>query len=124
MKLSEMQRRNDFQLFDAAYRFHLALLGNQGLTEKSFESNQQSAQERYWDMAGAKRPWEGVDYTERKQKEFTSYRQDYIDAFGVDPADPGFKQWEEARIRELRDTEEEYQETAEEAVIRKLREKA
>lgn len=80
---------------------HLALVSNSGLNENSFEKMQRQSHELYFDILGNVRPWEGADYTARKGNEFKRGRQAYIDAFGVDPLDPGFRAWEAQRITDI-----------------------
>lgn len=96
-----LDRRSRAKGLDAALQFHLALVANSGLTEKSFDAAQEAAKEGYYDLVGAFRPWEGRSYLHRRQSEFKDSRQAYIDAFGVDPLDPAFKAWEAEQIRKL-----------------------
>ena len=55
----------------------------------------------FWDIVGLLEPWHGRSYEERKGNEFRTYRQAYIDGFGVDPMDPRFKAWETEQIQKL-----------------------
>ena len=94
-------RRKQYLIADATYRYQLAQISHGNLTPDSFAKVQDSARECYYDVIGALQPWEGQSYKARMKHEFRDYRQQYIDAFGVDPADPAFKAWEAAHIAAL-----------------------
>lgn len=96
-----LERRTRAKAVKAGLDYHLALVANGSLTEESFEKVQGTAQERYFDLLGALRPWEGKGYLDRKQAEFRDWRQAYIDEFGVDPLDPAFKAWEAEQLAKL-----------------------
>jgi hypothetical protein len=89
-----LARKKNAQALDAGYRFYLAQVANGSLTEESFKKAQQSAQDAFHDYVGRLKPWQGKDFKDRKNREVTNYRQAYVDAFGFDPADPAFKEWE------------------------------
>lgn len=99
--LGSLERQLRARSLDAAFRYQLALVANGSLSEESFSKSQESARERFFDLVGCWRPWEGKSYLHRKQAEFKDYRQQYIDAFGCDPHSPEFKAWEAGQIRQL-----------------------
>lgn len=99
--LGTLERRGKERSVRAAFDFHLALVANGSLTEKSFEGCQDAAKERYFDLLGTIRPWEGKTYAERKASEFRDARQQYIDQTGFDPLDPAFKAYEAQQIERL-----------------------
>lgn len=99
--IGAMERRNTKEIEKLAFDLHRSLLGNSQLTAESFDENQNSAQEGYWNIVGYYRPWEGRDYRDRKNKEFTEYRQAYKEMTGYDPRSPEFKAWEDQQIRKL-----------------------
>lgn len=101
VKLEALERRGKERAVQAAFDYHLALVANGSLTEKSFEGCQQAAKERYFDLLGTIRPWEGKSFAERKAAEFRDARQQYIDATGFDPLDPEFKKYEAQQIERL-----------------------
>jgi hypothetical protein len=102
-----LSRRTRAKVADASLRYHLALVANSGLKPGSFEKAQDTAKERFYDLLGCWRPWEGASYAERQAKEFADYRQAYVDAFGCDPYDPAFKTWEAEQIRKLQEEQKE-----------------
>jgi hypothetical protein len=120
--LKGLERRNRFLSYDAMFRMHLALVANSGLTEESFDKEKQIVQELYYDVIGQLRPWEGVSWKERKKAEVKSLRQQYIDNFGVDPADPAFKEWEAKQIAAMLAGDDD-EETDEQRVTRLLHER-
>jgi len=101
VKLETLERRGKEKAVNAAFAYHLALVANSGLTEESFEKCQAAAKERYFDLLGTIRPWEGKSFVERKAAEFKDARQMYIDATGFDPLDPAFKAYEAQQIERL-----------------------
>jgi hypothetical protein len=120
--IKELARRNELIVYDARYRFNLALLSNPRLTDESFDKKQEAAVEIYHDIVGSVRPWEG-GYVKQKQAEIKTARQDYIEAFGVDPSSPEFLAWEAERIAAIRAENEQTVETAEQQVMRRMRER-
>lgn len=101
IKLDGLASEGRRRTAEAGYSYYLALVANSGLTEKSFDSVQESARERYYQILGLVRPWEGKDQQERRADEFRDARQSYIDAFGVDPLSPGYQEWEAQRIADV-----------------------
>lgn len=88
------------ELLDARYRFQLALMSNGSLSAETFSKSQDEAIDLYYQMVAVRQPWDGRSLRERKAREFKDYRQRYIDAFGVDPLDPKFKDWERRKVEE------------------------
>jgi hypothetical protein len=121
--LAAVNRGRNKEALTALYRFQCALVANSGLTTESFEKVQERALDLRDDIISVLEPWTGQDKEERKTKEFKNHRQRYIDAFGVDPADPEFRQWEAETIAKLQQ-EQQYVESDEERVSRLLRERA
>ncbi len=119
--LGALERRTKRRTLEAAFQFNLALVANSGLTEESFKEQQENGKERYFDLLGTYRPWEGRSYVDRKSTEFKDARQAYIDNFGVDPLDPRFKEWEAQTIAGF--GSEVMTESADELVTRRLRER-
>lgn len=119
-----MAREKDREIFKAVYDLQLALVANGSLTEESFDASQERANELKTDLISTHRPWEGKSYQERQKKQFKDWRQRYIDAFGVDPTDEKFKEWEASQIAKI-ESGELFQETEsdEERVTRLLRER-
>jgi hypothetical protein len=120
--ISTMERDRTREAIRTTYDFRLALVANSGLTEDSWNKLQDLAEESRVDIISTLRPWEGKSYQDRKQKEFKSWRQRYIDSFGVDPADPKFKEWEANAISELQETID-TEETDDQRVVRLLHER-
>ena len=86
-----MERDDNATTLGKIYQFHLALAGNSGLTEESFEKAQKNAKDTFNDLLAVYRPWEGLSDGDRKKKEAVGWRQAYIDSFGADPSDPEFQ---------------------------------
>ena len=121
--IDALARKQNATVHDATYRFYLAQVAHGSLEAKSFAKAQDSAQESYYDLIGALRPWEGSSYLHRKKKEFGGYRQAFIDAFGVDPLDPAFKKWEAEAIAKANLVDgQPLPETPEETIQRRKRE--
>jgi hypothetical protein len=120
-----MRRKARLTDIKAAFDFQLALLSAPNLTNDSFQRAQETARELYYDIVGTLRPWEGVTYADRKKKEFAHHRQAYIDAFGVDPMDEKFKEWESQQIDKIHagEFDEGGGESDEERVTRLLQER-
>ena len=121
--LAGMKRRRKASVIDARYRYYLAQLAIRGVSDESLEKIQQQAQIAYHDLLGSYEPWQGKTFVDVKQKEFRSARQEYIDAFGVDPADPKFKAWEADTIaRAVRGEFSRKLESADSIAIQRMRE--
>lgn len=118
--LKGVQRKNHLVDLTAAYNYELALLSNSRLTDESFQSGQERAKELYYDIVSILRPWEGANYAERKKQEFDDHRQSYIDAFGVDPLDPEFQEWEAQQIDKINAGEFDTDEESDEARVTRL----
>jgi hypothetical protein len=95
-----LARQKEAKSIDAAFRYHLSQVANGSLTEDSFKKSQEQAQDSYHDLIGRIKPWQGKDFISRKKREMTDYRQQYIDAWGVDPTDPAFKTYEVEAIKQ------------------------
>lgn len=124
--VTALGRKKDEKVYDATFRFGLALVANAGLTPDSFRKVQGDAQENYHDLVGTIRPWEGRSFTDRKRREMKDHRQAYIDAYGVDPASPEYKAWEAQQIARINAGEFDAPETetADQIVARRQRERA
>ena len=85
--LDAIGKDDDEKIFRDVYNFHLALVSNSGLTEESFKQEQEKAREVFYDLTGVLRPWDGLNSEERKAREFSDLRQEYVRRFG-DPNDP------------------------------------
>ena len=96
MLLKGLRREQQFKMADARYRFYLTQYAraDEGNADRAFKHTT----EAYHDLLGVVTPWQGRTYEERMQRVLRSDRQDYIDAFGVDPSDPAFKRWEADQI--------------------------
>lgn len=92
-----MIKEDDLILQQGVFNFHLALVSNSGLTEESFNKQQELAREAFHDIMGLVRPWEGASATARKQKEVEDLKQAYARAWG-DPSDPV---WQEKQAKAL-----------------------
>lgn len=100
--LTAFERRQSSTLHLASYAQGLSAMMNPNLSEDGMRSAQKQILHSYYDLVGSLRPWEGVNYEQRKRSEAGADRQAYIDAFGVDPYDPEFKEWEARQIRNFR----------------------
>ncbi len=96
--MTGMLREDDLKIQTSAFDFHRALVANSGLTEESFKSAQTNAKDTFYDIIASLRPWEGKSSAARKEKESTSLRQSWFEAFGVDPNDPA---WQENNRRDI-----------------------
>lgn len=92
-----MTQEDDLALLQGVYRFHLALVGNSGLTEESFKKSQERGRDAFNDILGLLRPWEGKTAKERQSREVEDLRQAYIAAFG-DYRDPEWQARQDAAI--------------------------
>ena len=101
-----LNRRKNYVVADAAYRLQLAKLLVPNLKEEALQETAQTLLERFYDIVGAVRPWEGRSYEARKRSEISDYRQQYEEAFGWDPTDPAFKEWEAERLEAGRKAQE------------------
>jgi hypothetical protein len=117
-----MVRERDRAIYQAMYDMKLALVANGRLTDESWENARDSASDLKQDIIATYRPWLGRDLQDRQKKEFKTWRQKYIDAFGVDPNDEKFQEWEAATIRDMEKVSAET-ETEEARVTRKLLER-
>lgn len=120
--LQAFERQRDFAIYDARYRHVLSLLGNSGLTEDSFNKQQEQANEAFYDLIGTLQPWSGQSYQERKAKQFGDARKDFMDAFGYDPTSPEFKKFEAEQFDKLI-TATDATETDEDRIARKILER-
>lgn len=98
---SVLQRKKEQTLVENRIRFYLAQMASGNLNDTGIREVVDAVNEAYDDLAGMIRPWQGRNAMEKKRKEFGSYRQAYAEAFGVDPADPRFKEWEADQIRQM-----------------------
>ncbi len=99
--MTKVRRENRRSVVQLRMNHTLASLGNSGLTADSYKRLSQGAKEQVYDLLGTIMPWEGVSFVDFKKTELNEARQAYIDAFNVDPLDPGFKQWEAEQIAKL-----------------------
>src|ERR1019366_7408513 len=90
-----------YQLSSARLTYYAGFISNPRLTDKDYPTFEEGLQDAYYTINSQLHPWEGGGLTHRRGKEFDTARQKYIDAFGVDPADPKFKEWEAERIKEM-----------------------
>lgn len=88
--LRGMAKEDTLTLQQGVFNFHLALVSNSGLTEESFNKQQELARDAFYDIMGTVRPWEGVSADARKHKEISDLKQAYIQAWG-DPSDPAWQ---------------------------------
>jgi hypothetical protein len=121
--LTELERDYDLQMIQAAYRLHLAFLGNGQLTPESFESSQKRAKETFSDIIGVLYPWQGGS-VEMRRKENQSLREAYKKLVG-DPDDPEFKKIIAAEVARMTSTtvEEDTEETEYERINRLIGER-
>ena len=119
--ITALHRKRQGQADEARARYYGSLIGA-GLDAKSFKDIQTHLQEAHYDSIGALQPWNGKSFRDRKAEEFKDARQAYIDAFGVDPQDPAFKEWEAQTIAELQAASPET-ETDDERLTRRLAER-
>jgi hypothetical protein len=91
----------------------LALLGNGGITEESFQSAQRGVREAYYDLVGVLRPWEGRTFVERKQKELAGLTAMWAEEFG-DINDPEVREEVERTAANMRRIAEEGQQSQDE----------
>lgn len=110
--LNGMVREDDLALQRSVYDYHLALVGNSGLTEDSFKGAQEHARETFYDILASMRPWEGTTKEARREKEYDELREKWKAAWGVDPSDPV---WQEENARALKAWKEEQQKRKQEA---------
>lgn len=101
-----LQRKKELTATENRMRYYLAQLSSGTLNSEGTQKVCEAATETYDDLLGQLRPWQGRNAKEKKKQEFVSYRQAYADAFGVDPADPKFKEWEAEQIRKLREADQ------------------
>lgn len=94
--LNGMQQEEDLTVARSVFDYHLALVGNAGLTEDSFKGAQERARRAYQDILGVLRPWEG-SAEDRKKQEYQALRDAYVAHFG-DPSDPV---WQEEYQRQM-----------------------
>ena len=120
--ITGLARERDREIYRTMFDFQLALVSNGRLTDESWEKSRDAAAEYKQDIISTLRPWAGRSLKERQKKQFKDDRQRYIDAFGVDPHDPKFKEWEAETIRNMERASAEV-ETEEERVTRKLLER-
>ena len=106
--LNGIAKEDDLELQRNIFNFHLALVGNSGLTEDSFKSSQERARDTFFDIMGLLRPWEGMSAQARKKREVDSLREEYIKEFG-DPSDPEFQRREQESLEVWRREREEEQ---------------
>lgn len=87
-------RDMDIQLTDAAFRYHLALVGNGELTNDSFKEAQKQATGLYKELIGLVKPWQKNDagVTSRQRM-----KEEYLRQIG-DPNDPTVKQAIDAQL--------------------------
>ena len=92
-----MASKDDEDILERLYDYHLALVANSGLSEDSFKSTQESARDNFEDIVAAKRPWLGNTKEDRLNNEVSSYKDEWKDMFGWDLAAPKAlkKYWEE-----------------------------
>ena len=98
--LGGLARRKNGQIATARLAYYAALVVNPKLDGKHYVDMENNLQEAYYALSGHLKPWEGTQVN-RQGKEFDTARQKYIDATGVDPADPKFKEWEAQKIKEM-----------------------
>lgn len=111
--LNGLAYEDDMRTQDAMLRFHLALVGNSGLTEESFKTAQSNAKDTLYDYLNLLKPWEILSSSAQKQAEVSRLKQAYIRAYG-DPSDPqwqaeqeeALREWKEARIARLAASED------------------
>ena len=102
--LRQVSQDDDQELREAFHRHHLALVGNSGLTEESFESSQKEASSAVRRIAGGLKPWHDFSEAAALHDKTDKIREDYKAAFGYYPDDPEWlestrKNLEEARAR-------------------------
>lgn len=120
--ISGLSRENDRAVYQARLDMQLALVANGRLTDESWEDSQEAAGRLRDDIISTYRPWEGRSFRDRQKKDFKDWRQRYIDAFGVDPNDPEFKEWEANAIAAMQEVSVEV-ETDDQRVSRLLQER-
>lgn len=96
-----MARDLDAQMTDAAYRYHLALVGNGQLTEESFKKAQERSVELYRELIESVKPWQ-KDNLSSSQRARETAREQYRQQIG-NPDDPAVKAAIEAEIRLMRE---------------------
>lgn len=69
--LSEVERREDYNLLNTAHRHWLALLAHGNLTEESFKDVQAKSSSLLTDLANTVFPWLKTDEPEKKPKNVT-----------------------------------------------------
>jgi hypothetical protein len=94
-------------------------MSNGSLAASAFGKAQDEAVDLYYQTLAVTQPWEGRSLRDRKAREFKDYRQRYIDAFGVDPLDPKFKDWERQKIAEWDALQNAPKQVTKEAVLAK-----
>lgn len=101
LMLEGLDRRKKFLTESAELAYYAGIISNPKLTDESYQKLEVKLQDAYYATVNHLRPWVAVQSARRKGAEFSDARQKYIDAYGVDPADPKFKEWEAEAVRKL-----------------------
>lgn len=82
LTLEGLEQDDDVVLLGQMLQYHLALVGNSGLTDDSFKRAQKSSRGLLYDLLGRLRPWEGVDAKEVEERERASLVSRHRRVFG------------------------------------------
>ncbi len=113
--LNGLAEEDDIATYQSMYRYHLALVGNSGLSEESFRDVQDRARDAFNDLMQLYRPWSGKVKAsqEIREEEAQALREAYKEAYGFDVNDTAEEQrrldlWlaelKEQKTNELEDT--------------------
>lgn len=87
--LNGVAAEDDIATYQTIYRYHLALVGNSGLSEDSFRDVQDRARDAFNDLMQLYRPWSSKVKAshEIREEEAQQLREAYKQAFGFDVND-------------------------------------
>jgi len=74
--------RDDYEILNALHSHQIALLGNGGFSADGFMRQQANAKDRFHDLVGMLRPWEGRTAKERQAKDVEKVTKQWEARFG------------------------------------------